>query len=139
MFVTRATRHDRSDLEHFYAASEWEADPSRGTSFFARDGGIVGAARLVEVGPQMVVVDDVVVDRNRRNQGIGSAVMRAAMNSRGGRLFLCCHPEALGFYEKLGFAQVDFASLPDEVAAYFREVGDFPTAADHVHLFLRAR
>lgn len=139
MFITRATRHDRIDLEDFYRRHEWDADPSTGTSFVARDGGVVGALRLVEVAPQTVVVDDVVVDRDRRRQGIGTSLMRAAMNSRGGTLFLCCHPEALEFYRQAGFAEVEFGSLPQPVGDYFRSAGDYPTAPDHVHLFLKAR
>lgn len=139
MFITRATRHDRADLDDFYARNEWEPVPAAGTSFLARDGGVVGAARLIEVAPQALVVEDAVVDRPRRREGIGTSVMRAAMNSRGGTLYLSCHPDALEFYGRLGFAEVDFESLPQPVAEYFRSTGDYPTKPGHVHHFMKAR
>jgi GNAT superfamily N-acetyltransferase len=99
MFITRG-RHDRSDLEEFFKAHDWEGPHlDKGVGFIARDGGIVGTLRLIEVEPNVVVIEDVLVKEDRRGQGIGVQLMRAAMNSRGGRLFLCCHPERIAFYE----------------------------------------
>ncbi len=142
MFITRATRHDRADLEAFFKAEEWD-DPvlDKGTSFIARDGGIVGNVRLIEVEPQTVVVEDVLVQSDRRAEGLGERLMRAAMNSRGGTLYLCCHPERLRFYSGLGFAELPFEQLPGPVRAYFEERGDAPGALppDHVHHFMKAR
>lgn len=142
MFITRATRHDKSDLEDFFAGEKWD-DPvlDQGVAFIARDGGIVGNVRLIEVEPQTVVVEDVLVKEDRRGNGIGAQLMRAAMNSRGGTLYLCCHPERMRFYNDLGFAEVPFAELPERVQAYFREHGDSPDRLppDHVHHFLKAR
>jgi N-acetylglutamate synthase-like GNAT family acetyltransferase len=139
MFITRATRHDRPDIQQFLEAHGWEADLTTGATFFARDGGVVGSIRLIEVEPRVVVVDTVVVDAGRRREGIGRALLQAAMNSRGGTLYLCCHDEHIAFYEKFGFAQVEGPELPDRVASYFRDVGDLPSTEDHRHLFMRAR
>src|SRR5918999_6204503 len=107
MFITRATRHDKTDLEEFFKAHEWDdAHLDQGVAFIARDGGIVGSVRLIEVEPNLVIIEDVLVDKGRRGSGIGAQVMRAAMNSRGGKLFLCCHPERTDFYNRLGFSEL---------------------------------
>lgn len=142
MFITRATRHDRDDLRDFYAREHGGSGPvdvASGTVFMARDGGIVGALRLIEIDPKTVVVDDVLVAEARRGAGIGAQVMQAAMNSRGGTLFLCCHDERLRFYRDLGFDEVDPDTMPDDVLAYFKQVGDYPSRPDHVRHFMKAR
>ncbi len=140
MFITRATRHDRADLAEFLAAHDFgDADLTEGTAFVARDGGIVGCARLIEVAPQTVVVEDVVVRTDRRDEGIGRRLMQAAMNSRGGTLFLCCHPEGLGFYSHFGFTEVAIEDCPDAVVDHWRKTGDYPTEPGHVHHYLKAR
>lgn len=142
MFITRATRHDKADLEDFFANENWDEPVlDKGVAFIARDGGIVGNVRLIEVEPQTVVVEDVLVKEDRRGVGIGAQVMRAAMNSRGGTLYLCCHPERMRFYNDLGFTESGFDDLPESVQAYFREHGDSPDKLppDHIHHFLKAR
>ena len=142
MFITRATRHDKSDLEDFFKSQEWE-DPilDRGVAFIARDGSIVGNVRLIEVETNKLVVEDVVVKEERRGEGIGAQLMQAAMNSRGGTLYLCCHPPRLRFYGDLGFEEVPFDELPQPVAAYFDEHGDSPDKLEegHIHHFMKAR
>src|SRR5918912_2041515 len=80
MFITRATRHDRSDLEKLLMDHEWDVELlDKGVAFIARDGAIVGTVRLIEVAPQVVVVEDVLVHKDRRNQGIGRQLIQAAM------------------------------------------------------------
>lgn len=142
MFITRATRHDAADLEEFFEAEEWD-DPvlDKGVAFIARDGAIVGNVRLIEVEPQTVVVEDVLVKSDRRGDGLGANLMQAAMNGRGGTLYLCCHPERLRFYGDLGFGEMPFDELPESVQAYFREHGDSPDKVppDHIHHFMKAR
>lgn len=142
MFITRATRHDRSDLEEFFKAEDWD-DPvlDKGIAFIARDGAIVGNVRLIEVAPQTVIVEDVLVKSDRRGNGIGKALMEAAMKGKGGTLYLCCHPERLRFYGDLGFSEVPFDELPVDVQAYFQQHGDAPPELPpgHVHHFLKAR
>ncbi|MEA2476893.1 MAG: Acetyltransferase domain [Actinomycetota bacterium] len=142
MFITRGTRHDRDDLREFYEKEQWSpegVDVTSGTAFLARDGRIVGALRLLEIDPQTIVVDDVLVASDRRGAGIGAQIMQAAMNSRGGTLYLCCHEERLRFYGDLGFGEVDPESLPPAVLEYFKKQGDYPSRPDHVHFFLKAR
>ncbi|HEX2241594.1 MAG TPA: GNAT family N-acetyltransferase [Actinomycetota bacterium] len=140
MFITRATRHDKEDVQKLLESYGWsEVDLNRGVAFIARDGEVIGCVRLIEVAPQQLVVDDVLVADGRRGQGIGADLMRAAMNSRGGTLYLCCHPERVAFYERLGFADISIDEVPREVVEYWREVDDYPTPPDHVHRFLKAR
>jgi N-acetylglutamate synthase-like GNAT family acetyltransferase len=142
MFITRVSRHDRSDLEEFFKAHDWD-DPhlDKGVGFIARDGGIVGALRVIEVEPNVVIIEDVVVKADRRGSGIGAQLMQAAMNSRGGRLLLCCHPERIAFYERLGFAEAPFEELPASARAFFEADGAAPHQVEegHVHLFMTAR
>ena len=142
MFITRVSRHDRADLEEFFKTHDWD-DPhlDQGVGFIARDGGIVGALRLIEVEPNVVVVEDVLVKDDRRGGGIGAQLMQAAMNSRGGRLILCCHPERIAFYERLGFSESPYDELPASARAFFEADGAAPhqTAEGHVHHFMTAR
>ena len=143
MFITRATRHDFPELQELLTPPEGAppVDLKEGTAFIARDGGIIGCVRLVEVEPQTVVVDNVLVREERRAAGIGSNLMRAAMNSRGGRLFLCCHEERIPFYERLGFSLLPdgFDDAPASAQDYWRRVDDYPTEPGHEHFFMRAR
>ncbi|MFN2525565.1 MAG: GNAT family N-acetyltransferase [Actinomycetota bacterium] len=140
MLITRSTRHDKEDLRKLLADHGSEGvDLDEGVAFVARDGDLIGCVRLVEAAPQIVVVDDVLVAEGNRGQGVGERLMRAAMNSRGGTLFLCCHAERIAFYVRLGFAEVEIADVPEEVVDYWRKVDDYPTPPDHVHHFLKAR
>lgn len=143
MFITRATRHDFPELQRLLTppGDAPEVDLKQGTAFIARDGGIVGCVRLIEVEPQTVVVDNVLVVEDRRGNGLGSRLMQTAMNSRGGKLFLCCHEERIPFYERLGFTPLaeGFDSAPESVQEYWRKMDDYPTEEGHVHYFLTAR
>ena len=135
MFITRASRHDRADVAGFLGAQGYSGDGvGRGTVFFAREGGVVGSVRLVEVAPQVLVIEDLVVDRQRRRQGIGSRLMQAAMNSRGGALFVRTEPAYSPFFERLGFAEVPAGNVPEAVAAELG--GDVPSGG---HVVMRAR
>ncbi|MDQ3962391.1 MAG: GNAT family N-acetyltransferase [Actinomycetota bacterium] len=143
MFITRATRHDFAELKELLTPPNEapEVDPKEGTALIARDGGIIGCVRLVEVEPQTVVVDNVLVVEDRRGKGVGADLMRAAMNSRGGKLFLCCHEERIPFYERLGFSLLPggFHDAPVSVQEYWRKVDDYPTPEGHEHFYLSAR
>ena len=141
MFITKASRHDKSDIQAFLE-NEWPHEKfnvDRGTAFIAREGAVVGHARLIEVAPQTLVVEEVVVKEDKRRQGIGSRLMEAAMNNKGGKLFLCCHEEHIPFYEKFGFSNRPFEELPEEVQQHHRDEGDHPTEEGHVHFFMTAR
>lgn len=142
MFITRATRHDKADLESFFGDEEWENPVlDQGVAFIARDGAIVGNVRLIQTEPETHVVEDVLVRSDRRGEGLGQRLMQAAMNSKGGTLYLCCHPERLRFYRDLGFGETPFEGLPESVRNYFEEHGDAPAQLppDHVHHFMKAR
>lgn len=143
MFITRATRHDKDDIRELLATREWDDDTNldEGTAFIARDGKVVGCVRMVEVEPQTVVIDSVLVHEDRRGNGIGSNLMQAAMNSRGGKLYLCCHDDRIAFYTRLGFSLLanGYDDAPAPVQDYWRKVGDYPTDEGHEHFFMSAR
>ncbi len=142
MLITRATRHDKDDIHALLATNEWaDADLDEGKAFIARDGRVIGCVRLVEVEPQIVVVDDVLVLEDRRGNGIGTQLMQAAMKNHGGKLYVCCHRERIAFYERLGFTVLDggFDDAPASVQTYWRKVGDYPTDEGHEHFFMTAR
>ena len=144
MFITRVSRRELGDLGEFYRSQKWfeegkEPDLKLGTAFVARQGPIIGALRLVEVAPNTVVVDDVVVAEEHRGKGVGAQLMQAAMNSRGGTLYLSCHDNRIEFYRRLGFELRDFETLPEPVQYHFKVGGDYPYTEDHVHYFMQAR
>jgi N-acetylglutamate synthase-like GNAT family acetyltransferase len=141
MFITRATRHDKDDIRDLIGTWDADVDLNEGKAFIARDGKVIGCVRVVEVEPQTVVVDSVYVDEERRGNGIGSQVMQAAMNSQGGKLFLCCHADRIAFYERLGFSLLPngFDDAPEAVQSYWRKVDDYPTDEGHEHFFMTAR
>ncbi len=140
MFISRASRHDRDDVKELIEDQGWDtSNVAEGTTLIARAGAVAGCVRLVEVEQRRVVLDDFVVREDQRGQGLGRRLMEAAMNNRGGTLYLCCHDDVLGFYEKLGFSQLTYEDLPQTVKNYFERVGDYPTDEGHEHLFLSAR
>lgn len=125
MFVTKASRHDRSDIEEFLSSEgTWESpDIGRGTAFVAREGVIVGHARLIELAPTTLVVEQVLVRPDKRRQGIGTRVMEAAMNNKGGKLFVACDAETAPFFERFGFSPTSFDDLPAEVQQHHSAAG----------------
>src|SRR4051794_8694192 len=143
MFITRATRHDEADREEFFKAHEWDnhTGERKKVSFIARDGSVVGNVSLIEIDPQTLVVEDVLIAEGRRKEGIGRQLMQAAMNSRGGKLYLCCHDDVLGFYAKFGFSEQPWDELPEPIKEFMIEDEAAPHLIDpgHVHYFLTAR
>jgi predicted N-acetyltransferase YhbS len=140
MFITRATRHDKADVKELFESHGWgNSSVDTGTIFMARDGLVVGCVKIVEVAPQTLVVDDMLVREGRRGEGIGADLMRAAMNSRGGTMWLCCHEELIAFYERFGFTLIPDSDLPEQVVDYLKSVDDYPAPEGHVHYFMKAR
>lgn len=140
MFITRASRHDKPDISDFYSEHDWTVDePESGSYFFARDGSLVGALRVIEVAPQTVIIEDVLVKEGRRGEGIGQQLMQAALNSRGGSMFLCCHAETIGFYERFGFSELPENELPPPVHDFMERTDALNTDPGHVHHFMKAR
>jgi N-acetylglutamate synthase-like GNAT family acetyltransferase len=144
MLITRASRRDLAAVEEFYAETGFfdgyeKPDFTQGWVFIARQGPVVGAVRLLEVAPQTLVVEDAVVAEARRGEGVGARLLGAAMNNRGGRLFVACEEDVTGFYERLGFSDASFDDLPAEVQAHFRTEGCHPQPGGRVLRYMSAR
>jgi N-acetylglutamate synthase-like GNAT family acetyltransferase len=137
--ITRATRHDRADLAAFLAAHGIERDLAEGVAFIAREGAIVGCVRLVEVAPQTLVVDDLLVAEHKRGAGLGEQLLQAAMNSRGGTLYAASTAEHAGLFRRSGFTEVPEGDLPGPVTDYLTRVGDHPRRPGRIDTYLRAR
>ena len=140
MFITRATRHDRDEIRELVEEQGWDTDHlTEGTTLIARDGNVAGCVRLIEVALQQVVIDDFLVREDKRGQGVGAQLLKAAMNNRGGTLFLVCHEDVVRFYGKFDFSQTTWDELPQPVKDYISRVDPHVLDAEHEHFFLKAR
>jgi N-acetylglutamate synthase-like GNAT family acetyltransferase len=139
VFVTRASRREVDEIKEFYDRNDWDpVDFSKGQAYIARQGSILATLLMVSVG-HVTVIDDVLVDEDRRKEGIGTTLINAAMNNRGGTLWLCCHDYTVGYYERFGFEVVERDQLPEEIFAYFKTDGTFDDSKDHYHYVMKAR
>lgn len=72
---------------------------------------LVGALLGVTDFAYWLFVTDLGVDRSCERQGIGSALMKAALNLAGGEkdiiVYLAAHEKAVPFYEKIGMKKAD--------------------------------
>lgn len=140
MLVTRATRHDVDDVVALLEAEGFsDVNVRKGVAFIARDGVVVGCVRLVEVAPNTLVMDDVVVRSDRRNEGIGGRLLQTAMNSRGGTIYVTSNRRARSLYERAGFTEIPFEELPDAVVEHYRSIGDSPGPDADDQVYLKAR
>ncbi|MDQ3986094.1 MAG: GNAT family N-acetyltransferase [Actinomycetota bacterium] len=98
----------------------------RGTMLIARSGPVVGCVRLDEVETRQVVVDDLVVKQEKRGQGLGTQLLQAAMNNKGGTLYLRCTASETKFFGRLGFTEVRSDDLPEAIRNYMNENADAP-------------
>jgi predicted GNAT family N-acyltransferase len=85
----------------------WNEGDPRSTHFVVTEGDrLVGYARLIDEG-RWYHVRQVVVDPRHRRQGIGAAVVRAALEEARRRgaagVYLNARPTAVGLYERSGF------------------------------------
>ena len=140
MLVTRATRHDVDDVKALlYSEGFSDVNLRKGVAFIARDGPVVGCVRLVEVAPGVLVMDDVVVRADRRNEGIGARLIQTAMNSRGGTIYVTSNRRARTLYERAGFSEIAFEELPEAVVEHYRGIGDSPGPQAEDQVYLKAR
>ncbi len=135
MFVTRAGRHDKADLKDFIESVRGgEVDISQGTAMIAREGAIVGCIRLIEVEPDTLVYDDVLIAPGKSAE-VGGQLIQAAMNNKGGTIYTAAPEAEVGLFAALGFAAIEPGAAPPSVAAYWD--GRSESEKDVVHL--RAR
>lgn len=124
MFVTRAGRHDRSDLKEFIESRRGgEVDMAEGTAMIAREGSIIGCIRLIEVDSGTLVYDDVLVAEGR-DETVTKQLIQAAMNNKGGTIFAAVPAAGTDLFIEFGFARIDPSDAPKPVTAYWGSHAD---------------
>ena len=119
MFVTRAGRHDRSDLKEFIESRRGgEVDMTEGTAMVAREGSIIGCIRLIEVDSGTLVYDDVLVAEGR-DETVAKQLIQAAMNNKGGTIFAAVPANGTDLFTDFGFAPIEPSDVPEPVTAYW--------------------
>jgi GNAT superfamily N-acetyltransferase len=125
------------DINAAYAWAEWpqrepwrlEAISSACTWLAARDpdGSMVGIARLLDDGGLHASLWDVIVRPERRRQGVGTALVRAALERASDRslVALVSTPDAVPFFAAMGF----LAESHGHIAMYLRPRTTAPTHA----------
>lgn len=97
----------------------WTASEITGEAWVALlDGEVVGSLQLLPGDADDLLVDAVVVREAARGRGIGSGLMRTVMASRSATWWVECREELRGFYQRLGFVEVERAALPGGIAAH---------------------
>lgn len=67
---------------------------------------LVGAVRVLSDGYLFACVTEILVDPDYERQGLGRRLMDAALAAAPrGKLFLGAQPQAVGFFERLGYAR----------------------------------
>jgi GNAT superfamily N-acetyltransferase len=122
------------DVNAAYAWADWpqrepwrlEAIARSSTWFAARDsdGSLTGVARLLDDGGLHASLWDVIVRPDRRRQGIGTALVRAALHRCADRrlVALVSTPDAVPFFATMSF----LAESHGHVAMYLRPPSDAP-------------
>ncbi|MGH2751535.1 MAG: hypothetical protein ACRDK3_11790 [Actinomycetota bacterium] len=119
MFVTRAGRHDRSDLKEFIESRRGgEVDLTQGTAMIAREGSIIGCIRLIELDPQTLVYDDLFVAESH-DDNVAKQLVQAALNNKGGTVYSSVGEGQIELLSSLGFSIIDRSDAPEPVAAYW--------------------
>jgi len=138
LYLGSAADADIPDAAAILEAHGWSYEDSQlGERFIARgDEAVLGFLRLIDT-PTGVYVADVIVHPEHRGGGIGSDLMRAAMATRSGPFFLVCHPERLGFYQRLGFDATDRTTWPTPVVEVSKDEDDWDSSHEHLHHYMR--
>jgi N-acetylglutamate synthase-like GNAT family acetyltransferase len=120
MFVTRAGRHDKTELQEFIQTRRGgEVDSSQGTAMIAREGSIIGCLRLIEVEGGTLVYDDLLVGEGR-DEGVAAQLIQAAMNNKGGTIFTAVSGAQSELFAGFGFAPIERSEAPSQVAEYWK-------------------
>ncbi|MGH2357356.1 MAG: GNAT family N-acetyltransferase [Candidatus Limnocylindria bacterium] len=123
-----------SEVNAAYAWVEWPQREAwrlhavtRSCTWFAardHDGGLVGVARLLDDGGLHAALWDVIVRPDRQRQGIGSALVRMALDRCADRrlVALVSTPAAVDFFRAQGFVPESHG----HVGMYLRPLADTP-------------
>lgn len=94
---------------------------ARSANVGAWDGArLVGAVRVLSDGYLFACVSEILVDPDYQRRGLGRRLMDAALAAAPrGRLFLGAQPQAVGFFERLGYARgpIGFVAARPEAAS----------------------
>ena len=67
---------------------------------------LIGAVRVLTDGYFFACVSEILVDPGYQRQGVGRALMSRALDlAPSGKLFLGAQPEAVGFFDRLGYTR----------------------------------
>jgi N-acetylglutamate synthase-like GNAT family acetyltransferase len=111
-----ARRDDDDAILALHREAGWSTRSVYGKVAVVReDGEVIGAIHLVAFAPRHVLVGAIVVREDRRGQGLGARLMRAAMAGAPGIWWLECRRERAAFYRRLGFAVVAEAAVPPAI------------------------
>jgi N-acetylglutamate synthase-like GNAT family acetyltransferase len=120
LFVTRAGRHDKTDLKEFIEKETGaEVELSLGTAMIAREGVIIGCVRLIEVEPGTLVFDDVLVAKGRDRAAIAKQLVQAALNNQGGTVYAGVGETVAPLFDDFGFVSIERSEAPAGVIAYW--------------------
>lgn len=81
-----------------------------------QDGAVVGIGQVKRHRDGAAELASLVVARDQRRQGIGSAIVHALSARHPGQLYLFCLAELESYYARLGFRRVERSVLPASLA-----------------------
>jgi N-acetylglutamate synthase-like GNAT family acetyltransferase len=103
---------DRANMEahpELFGVSIEAIDEGRARVALAPDGTLLGFSVIAHVEPGVCELDDLFVDPDVMTQGIGSAlvadVATRAVAAGDSEIAVTANPDAIGFYERVGFAR----------------------------------
>lgn len=120
--INPLTATERPLLNKFYKANGSAMRAGEGgTAWVARAGEIVAALNLTPV-PGGHWLTGLLVAPSWRNRQVARQLIEQACQTADGVIWLFCHPDLQGFYERLGFAIDEAlpATLSDRLARYRR-------------------
>lgn len=105
MRITHARNEDAIEILDLLAQRGWDEqfDFERGTIFIAGDQEVVGCLQITALDDAIAVLDLLLVDKQRRREGIGTALVRSALTEYPQEIYVSCRQDAVRFYERFEF------------------------------------
>jgi len=96
-----------------------------------RAGELLGTASLVEVSPEVVYIDALVVRRDSRGHGLGSVMLQRLLQGRDAIWWIECRDERVSFFERNGFVAANEQAFPQGVRDFVARPGAIPSGRRH--------